>query len=79
MAMRIKTVATTHELEIIEAPELTRAIYYSTQIDQEIPAALYTAVAYILTHIMQLAAYRQGRGKQPKPLPVFTIPEKLRR
>lgn len=79
MAMRIKTIATTHELDIIEAPELTRAIYYSTQVDQEIPAALYTAVAYILTHIMQLKAYRQGRGKQPAPLPDFAIPEKLRR
>lgn len=79
MAMRIKTIATTHELDIIEAPELTRAIYYSTQIEQEIPAQLYTAVAYILTHIMQLKAYRQGRGKQPKPLPDFVIPEILRR
>lgn len=79
MALRIKTIATSHELDIIESPELTRAIYYSTQIDQEIPAALYTAVAYILTHIMQLKAYRQGRGKQPAPLPDFAIPEKLRR
>ncbi len=79
MAQRIRTIATSHELDIIEAPELTRAIYYSTQIDQEIPAALYTAVAYILTHIMQLKAYRQGRGRQPAPLPDFAIPEKLRR
>lgn len=79
MAQRIKSIAKNHDLEIIESPELTRAIYYSTQIDQEIPAQLYTAIAYILTHIMQLNAYRTGRGKQPNSLPNFKIPETLKR
>ncbi|MGC3834717.1 hypothetical protein ACPSKX_10740 [Moritella viscosa] len=49
------------------------------QVDQEIPAQLYTAVAYILTHIMQLNAYRKGRGKQPNTLPNFEIPATLKR
>ncbi|WDE05145.1 flagellar biosynthesis protein FlhB [Thalassomonas viridans] len=79
MALRIRDIARKHELEVLEVPELTRAIYYSTQIDQEIPGALYTAVAYILTYIMQLKAYRQGRGKAPNALPDFAIPESLRR
>ena len=79
MALRIREIANRHELEVLEVPALTRAIYYSTRIDQEIPGALYTAVAYILTYIMQLKAYRQGRGKQPNALPDFVIPESLRR
>lgn len=79
MALRIKKIAESHDLDIIEAPELTRAIYHSTQVDQEIPAQLYTAVAYILTHIMQLSAYRKGRGKQPNTLPNFEIPATLKR
>ncbi|WDE12143.1 flagellar biosynthesis protein FlhB [Thalassomonas haliotis] len=79
MAQRIKEIAYRHELEVLEVPELTRAIYYSTQVDQEIPGALYTAVAYILTYIMQLKAYRRGRGKAPNALPDFAIPESLRR
>lgn len=79
MAQRIKEIAYKHDLEVIESPGLTRAIYYSTQVDQEIPGALYTAVAYILTYIIQLKAYRQGRGKAPNTLPDFSIPDTLRR
>lgn len=74
MAQRIRELAVEHKKVMLTLPELTRAVYYSTQIDQEIPAGLYTAVAYVLGHVMQLQAYREGRGKEPQPLPQLTIP-----
>nr|WP_321241466.1 flagellar type III secretion system protein FlhB [uncultured Tolumonas sp.] len=74
MAQRIRELAVEHKKMMLTLPELTRAVYYSTQIDQEIPAGLYTAVAYVLGHVMQLQAYREGRGKEPQPLPQLTIP-----
>jgi flagellar biosynthesis protein FlhB len=74
MAQRIRELAVEHKKVMLTLPELTRAVYYSTQIDQEIPAGLYTAVAYVLGHVMQLQAYREGRGKEPQALPQLTIP-----
>lgn len=79
MARRIREVAGRSDLEIVSVPELTRAIYYSTRVDQEVPGDLYTAVAYVLTHVMQLKAYKQGRGAKPVPLPSLSIPASLRR
>ena len=79
MALRIREVAQRHDRAVMELPDLTRAVYYSTRIDQEIPAGLYTAVAYVLTHVLQLEAYRRGRARKPAPLPALRIPEDLRR
>ncbi|MFC3913474.1 flagellar biosynthesis protein FlhB [Pseudaeromonas sharmana] len=77
MALRIRDVANRHKRTVLTIPDLTRAIYYSTRIDQEVPAALYTAVAYVLNHVLQLEAYRAGRGRAPRPLPLLPIPPDL--
>ena len=77
MALRIRDVAKRHQRTVLTIPDLTRAIYYSTRIDQEVPAALYTAVAYVLNHVLQLEAYREGRGRAPRPLPLLPIPPEL--
>jgi len=79
MALRIREVAKMNNKEIIELPALARAIYFSTRIDQEVPNGLYTAVAYVLTYVMQLKAYKQGRGEVPAPLPKLTIPKNLQK
>lgn len=79
MALKIREVAQQHRKTVLEVPELTRAVYYSTRIDQEIPAGLYTAVAYVLTHVLQLEAYQRGRARKPSPLPELRIPNELRR
>lgn len=77
MALRIRTLAKEHDLEIIELPPLARAVYYSTRVDQEIPVGLYTAIAYVLTYVTQLKAYRTGRGQKPAPIPALNIPKSL--
>ncbi|HEY0891967.1 MAG TPA: flagellar type III secretion system protein FlhB [Cellvibrio sp.] len=65
LALYIKKLAAKHQLEIIEMPPLARAIYFTTRINQQIPAPLYTAVAHVLTYILHLRAYRQGRRNKP--------------
>lgn len=77
MALRIREVARKHNKEVLEFPPLARAIYHSTRVDQEVPAGLYTAVAYVLTYVMQLKAYKAGRGQQPAPIPDLSIPSNL--
>ena len=78
MALYIRKMAQANALEVIELPPLARAIYYSTQVNQQIPAPLYTAVAHVLTYILQLKAWKQGR-RQGKPALASNIhiPEEL--
>ena len=78
IAAKIRSVAKENEVAIVEAPPLARALYASTEINQEIPAGLYVAVANILTYVYQLnAAYTSGYVKpsQPTDLP---IPDELK-
>ncbi|HHH43999.1 MAG TPA: flagellar type III secretion system protein FlhB [Gammaproteobacteria bacterium] len=65
VAGQIRAVATANRVPLYEAPPLARALYYSTDINQEVPAGLYLAVAQILAYIFQLKASVHGG-----PLPV---------
>jgi flagellar biosynthesis protein FlhB len=65
MALYMKKLAAKHQLEIVEMPPLARAIYFTTRINQQIPAPLFTAVAHVLTYILHLRAFRQGRRTKP--------------
>ena len=56
-----------------------KAVYYSTELDQEIPAGLYLAVAQVLAYVYQLKQYQAGKGKRPSPLKDLPIPPDLRR
>ena len=65
MAQQIRMVADHNEVPIISAPPLTRAVYYSTEIGQEIPSGLYIAVAQILAFVFQLRRYKNTGGNKP--------------
>ncbi|MEQ6328298.1 flagellar biosynthesis protein FlhB [Pseudomonas sp. 905_Psudmo1] len=76
-ALYMRQMAKKHELEVVEIPPLARAIYFTTQINQQIPAPLYTAVAHVLTYILQLKAWRQGRRSKPELASNLPIPDSL--
>lgn len=65
VAMKIREIAKAHKVEIIESPILARAVFYTTDIDQEIPAGLYVAVAQVLAYVFQLRNFRKGQGEKP--------------
>lgn len=78
IALYIRKLAKSLDLEIVELPPLARAIYATTQINQQIPAPLYTAVAHVLSYIVQLKAWKQGRrSRQPTLASNLPIPEAL--
>lgn len=79
VALKIREIANEHKVTILESPALARAVYYSTELDQEIPAGLYLAVAQVLAYVYQLRQYRTGKGKRPDPLNNLPIPPDLRR
>ncbi|WGL63706.1 flagellar biosynthesis protein FlhB [Pseudomonas sp. CW003PS] len=79
LALKIREIAHEHKVMVLESPGLARAVYYSTELDQEIPAGLYLAVAQVLAYVYQLRQYQAGKGKRPGPLPDLPIPPDLRR
>jgi flagellar biosynthetic protein FlhB len=82
IAAEIRRLAKEHDVPILEAAPLARAIYHSTELNQAIPAGLYRAVAQVLAyvyHLRQGPVYnRSGRGPAPS-LDDLPIPEELRR
>lgn len=79
VALKIREIANEHQVMVLESPALARAVFYSTELDQEIPAGLYLAVAQVLAYVYQLRQYQAGRGKRPGPLPDLPIPPDLRK
>ncbi|WP_060508289.1 flagellar biosynthesis protein FlhB [Pseudomonas sp. NBRC 111124] len=80
IALKIREIGVEHKIQILESPALARAIYYSTEVEGEIPAGLYLAVAQVLAYVFQIRQYRSGKGKRPEPLKEdLPIPPDLRR
>ena len=75
VALKIREAASHHDIQLVEAPLLTRAIYYSTKIDQEIPDDLYLAVAQVLAYVFQLRQFRSGAVKTAPKLPPLDVPD----
>jgi len=69
VAFKIREIAREHEIAIVSAPPLARAIYHTTKIDQEIPEGLFTAVAQVLAYVFQLRQFQKHGGKRPTPIP----------
>lgn len=73
MAARIRELAAEAGVPMLEAPPLARALYKHVDIEQEIPAALYSAVAQVLAWVYQLEQFTRGRGVRPRE-PGITVP-----
>lgn len=58
VALKIREIATTHEIAIVENPPLARALHAQVEIDEEIPEEHYKAVAEVIGYVMRL---RQNR------------------
>ena len=77
MALKIRDIATEHKVPVLQAPPLARALYTHAEIDQEIPARLFTAVAQVLAYVYQLRAALAGSGPQPPDLATVAVPADL--
>lgn len=68
LAAQIREVAGRHHIPLVEAPPLARALYATTELGREIPAALYVAVAQVLAYVYQLQQ-ATVRGEPPPAAP----------
>ncbi|MNV78782.1 Flagellar biosynthetic protein FlhB [compost metagenome] len=69
MALCIGRIAAEHDIAVLTIPPLARAVYHTTQVNQQIPAPLYRAVAQVLTYVLQLKAFRSGQRRLRPTLP----------
>jgi flagellar biosynthetic protein FlhB len=60
VAARIRGIASEHGVPIMEQPALARALHKHAEIGEEVPVALYNAVAQILAYIYQLKHLSPG-------------------
>ncbi len=65
VAARIREIANENNVPIFEAPPLARVLHRNVDLGQEIPSALYAAVAQVLTYVFQLKAAKQGLAMMP--------------
>ena len=79
LALKIREIGEKHNILLLESPALARSIYHSTELEQEIPAGLYLAVAQVLAYVYQIRQHQAGQGKKPDPLKDLPIPPDLRR
>ena len=60
VAARIRELGAQHKVLSIESPQLARALHKYAEIEQEVPVALYRAVAQVLAYVYQLRDHVRG-------------------
>ncbi|MDH5730676.1 MAG: flagellar type III secretion system protein FlhB, partial [Gammaproteobacteria bacterium] len=78
VAGKIRQLALDHNIPILSSPVLARAIFFSTELNDEIPSALYMAVAKILAYIYQLKARPGTKFTKPINMPDVDVPDDYR-
>ncbi|MCP1572072.1 flagellar biosynthetic protein FlhB [Herbaspirillum rubrisubalbicans] len=77
IAAKIRELAREHKVPLLEAPPLARALHTHTEIGDEIPEALYTAVAEVLAYVFQLRTYGKFGGNRPVEPTELNVPKEL--
>lgn len=67
MAALIRAEAKTHGIHLFEAAPLARAIYFTTEVEQQVPEDLYHAVAQVIAYVFSLEAASPMNPPRPKP------------
>ncbi len=77
VALKIREIAADNKVLIIEAPKLARALYAHTELGDEIPAALYSAVAEVLAYVFQMRIFKKEGGYHPEVPKAIPVPDAL--
>jgi len=77
LALKIRDVAKHHAIPVLQSPMLARALYANAELNQDIPSALYTAVAQVLAYVYKLRAAMRGAGPMPTDVPQPFVPPEL--
>jgi flagellar biosynthetic protein FlhB len=78
IAAQIRSLAVGADVPLVASPPLARALYYSTEIDREIPKGLYVAVAQVLAYVYQLKTARANHWDEPVPPADIPVPDEFK-
>ena len=76
LALKIRDLAKGAKVPVLESPMLARALYAHAEVDREIPAALFAAVAQVLAYVYQLKMAVANHAAKPV-MPVPAVPPEL--
>lgn len=77
LAKKIREIGKENGIPLVESPPLARALYNFTKVDEQIPPALYQAVAEILSYVLQLDMWSRKGGKHPKMPNNLDVPKEM--
>jgi flagellar biosynthetic protein FlhB len=76
-ALKIRELAGEHGVTVLESPKLARALFAHTELDDEIPEALFSAVAEVLAYVFQMRVFNEAGGFRPDVPTALPVPEAL--
>jgi flagellar biosynthetic protein FlhB len=74
LALRIRELGQQHAIPMLEAPPLARALFRHCEPGDQIPVALYSAVAEVLAWVYGIKKWRINGGMKPKTPDHLTVP-----
>lgn len=77
LALKIREIAQEHHVALLEAPSLARALYAHCELEQAIPAQLFTAVAEVMAYVYQLNDATEKGLPTPQPPTDLPVPAAL--
>ena len=75
MARKIREKGEDFGIHIFEEPQLARALFFTTEVDQDIPRLLFEAVAEVIAYVFQLNTFSRDGEKARKP--ILKIPSEM--
>ncbi len=75
MARKIREKGEEFGIHIFEEPQLARALFFTTEVDQDIPRLLFEAVAEVIAYVFQLNTFSRDGEKARKP--ILKIPSEM--
>jgi flagellar biosynthesis protein FlhB len=77
VALKIREIAADYQITVMESPKLARALYAHTDLGDEIPEALYSAVAEVLAYVFQMRVFQKEGGFRPEIPKAPAVPDAL--
>jgi flagellar biosynthetic protein FlhB len=77
VAQKIRELAAEHHVPLLEAPPLARALFTHCDLEQAVPAALYSAVAEVMAYVYQLNHWMEHGGMPPTEPSGLPVPADL--
>ncbi|MDR2881533.1 MAG: flagellar type III secretion system protein FlhB [Azoarcus sp.] len=76
-ALKIREIAREHNVALLEAPSLARALFAHCELEEAIPAPLFTAVAEVMAYVYQLNEAMKNDLPTPAPPTDLPVPAAL--